>query len=313
MESNTPASYKNYLPSKKIQVIIGVLVIIGIGYFTIPALINYFKNKKIDAPVPTRLSIVLPAGDPTTRDSDGDGVLDWQEIAVGLDPQNPTTRDTTSDLEIFTTLKSKIGEGTFNLELENTEATDKISLTIYDSLSRESIAGGGISEMAVQSITAQELTNYIAAQQDKIKVYTASEVSIVESTQEANDTYAKTVQDVIKNTPQAEDLASTVTSYLDNEISKTSVEPYLSIINSVTSKLVTAEIPRNAAQIHLEILNALQAIYQLTSEYPEGTTDPLIQLGTTTLVQDALIRVSKSVGMLSIYLSVALNDADYSE
>ena len=70
-------------------------------------------------------------------------------------------------------------------------------------------------------------------------------------------------------------------------------------------------VPVSAEKIHLDLLNALQGIYQVVDTYNPSVADPTAQVSATSLTQDYLIIAAKNTGYLSMYFSVALNPQGY--
>lgn len=312
MESNTPASYKNYLPSKKVQMVIGMLILIGLAYFIGPSIVAKIKTLRNQNSSLTSVKITTPSGDPTSRDTDGDGVLDWQEIAVGLDINSPETKPGVSDYQTFLSLKQIIGPGTFETELSQVTDTDKVSLTIYDALAKDSIQNNGVSAAGTQTVTAQELFNYIEAQRATIKTYTAASFEVTENTLENNKRYADVMRVITQETPETRKAPEKIKAYLEGTIDRSEIVPLLQKTNEQLKTLLTVPVPRAALENHIELVNAAQGFYQVLDEHP-STTDELRQMTSASLIQDYLIRATKSVGILSIYLSLALDENGYAQ
>ncbi|MEI8223920.1 MAG: hypothetical protein WCG20_02235 [bacterium] len=313
MEYNTPSSYKNYLPSKKIRIIIGILIVIGLGYFTIPLIIKSVKREAIREVPPTNLVISTPTGDPTTRDTDSDGVPDWQEIAMGLDPNKPQTKDGVADMTTFQNIKNAVGNNTFDLEAGKVTDTDKVSLTIYDALASDSKKNNGVSVEAAQAVTGQELYNYIAAQKKQVAVYTTKDINVTEGTLESNKDYAAQMKVLLADTPETKKYPTTINTYLDSDSTKdkSAITPVLAYFEKTIVALKSTPVPSPAASTHLDILNAIQGVYQIVKTYNPTDTDPTSQVSAVSLVQDYLISLSKSLGMLSVYFSVSLDKNGY--
>lgn len=313
MDSNTPGSYKNYLPSKKIQLVIAILLGILAAYFLVPKLYTLIKEVSIPKVPTSNLSVTLPTGDPTTRDSDGDGVLDWQEIAVGLDPQNPVTKNGTPDMQTFETLKAQVGVALFANEEAQVTDTDKVSLTIYDTLAKDSIENNGIAIDTTQAVTGQELINYITAQRARIKTFSQKDLSVVQGTMENNEAYAKAMKPILADTPETKNAPKLIAAYLDGTADRSKILPFVNALKKKITPLQTVPVPSSAASIHLEILNAFQGIAQVLDEYDHTNTDPTSKISATSLVQDYLMIATRSNGLLSIYLSVALDSNGYAQ
>lgn len=311
MEYNTPSSYKNYLPSKKIQIIIGILLLIGIGYFTLPSLVTLIKKTTLDTKTKPSLIVGLPTGDPTTRDTDRDGVPDWQEIAIGLDSNNPQTKPGAPDLTTFETIKNQVGESAFNLEASKVTDTDKVSLTIYDTLEKDSTKNNGISVASTQSITSQELYNYIQARKNTISQLTPKDLNLVESTLESNKSYYQEIKAILANSKETNSAPKQISAYIDGTIKKESLTPIINQLDISIKKLKQTAVPIPAAQTHLALLNSMQGVYQIITTLDSNNSDEIYKLSNSSLVQDYLMTGTKSLGLLSVYFNIALNPKGY--
>lgn len=311
MEYNAPSPYKNYLPGKGIRIAIGIIVLIGVAYFTTPWIIKTLKKTKGSNPQETKLFVSTLSGDPTTRDTDGDGVPDWQEIILGLDINNPQSKPGIPDKVTFQTIKNQVGADTFDLEAGQVTDTDKVSLTIYDALSKDSVKNEGISVAGTQAVTGQELYNYIAARKGELRTYTEKDLVATTGSLENNQVYAQKMNMILADDSVSKNGPELIQAYLDDQASRQNIQPMLSLLQKKVSLLLEVPVPPSAIPMHLDIINSAQGIYQLLDEYRPNSEDPAAKISTVSLVQDYLIRATKSFGLLQIYLSVALDKNGY--
>ncbi len=311
MEYKTPVSYKNYLPSKSIRIIIGIILLVGISYFATPWLIRTFRKKLTPQYQKGALSVLPLSGDPVTRDTDNDGVTDWQEILLGLDINNPQSKPGVPDMATFQMIKNQVGASTFDFEVKQITDTDKVSLTIYDALSKDSRRNNGISTVGTQTITEQELYNYIAAQKDKLRVYTEKDLITTTGSLENNQKYAQNMRTVLADDDLSKNGPERIQQYLDDKSTRQDIQPMLSLLQKKVILLLEVPVPPSAIPMHLEIINSAQGIYELLDQYLPNNDDPTSKISTVSLVQDYLIKATKSFGLLQIYLSVALDKNGY--
>ena len=311
MEYNAPSSYKNYLPGKGIRITIGIIVVIGIAYFTIPWAIRTIKRTRVAEPKKAEVFVSSLSGDPTTRDTDGDGVPDWQEIVLGLDINNPQSKPGIPDLTTLQTIKSQVGTDTFDLEAGRVTDTDKVSLTIYNALSEDSVKNDGISVAGTQTVTGQELYNYIAARKKELRTYAEKDLVTTTGSLQNNQAYAQKMSVILADDSVSRNGPELIQSYLDDRASRQDIQPMLSLLEKKVSLLLDVPVPPSAIPMHLDIINSAQGIYQLLDEYQPGGDDPAAKISTVSLVQDYLIKATKSFGVLQIYLSVALDKNGY--
>jgi hypothetical protein len=312
MNQPIPSSYKNYLPSRNLRILIGIIIIGIAGYFLVPPVFRSIKKLTTPTTPKTDLLVAVPTGDPLTRDSDGDGVPDWEEILVGLDPHNPETKPGVPDLVAFNKIKASIGNNLFDTQASQVTDTDKVSLAIYDDLSTNSVKNGGVSGTSTAIATGQEILNYISARRAKIIKITTTDVNLVPDSLDSNTKYSNKMKSifsnnntVFKNAPDA------LKGYLTGNTDRSTIDPALAFLQKTIADLKAAPVPYSAKNLHLEVLNELQEIYQVINEYDPKNTDEITQVSTSSLIQDDIINLAKSVGNLSIYFSVALDPKGY--
>ena len=98
---------KNYLPSKKFIYSIVILVTIGILFFVVSSLLS--KKNHFSAANSSQLQASnMTINDLLQKDSDGDGVADWQEALWGTDPNKKQTFDGISDSEYISKKKADL-------------------------------------------------------------------------------------------------------------------------------------------------------------------------------------------------------------
>lgn len=311
MHSMEPISpYRNFLPGKKIQIAIGVIVLGVLAYFFIPRIITFLKNNKTDPASNKGLLVTALSGDPTTRDTDGDGVSDWQEIAVGLDPRKPETNPGTPDAQKFETFKSTLGYDLFTQAESNTTDTDKISLALSNEITHN-LQNSTATEVSISNVTATELLNYIEARKSKITLLSLKDINVVENTLETNTAYSNKMNEILKDDVGTKNFASDLNAYIEGAGSQQAIDTNLSYIEKTLTALKTVPVPSGATTLHLEISNSVQGVYEIIKGIDVANSDEFVKLSTVTLLQDYIIRLATSAGKLPIYFSVALDEAGY--
>ena len=124
--------WEQYLQSKRIQKVLLVLFIVIIGYVLwkpVKNLVIKLRSNSTGTVVTTTLpQPVVGQAKPTLstdKDTDGDGLADWQETLIGTDPEIPN-----SESEVPQELREIIIEKTKNVVTTD----DKIALNIYQQL-----------------------------------------------------------------------------------------------------------------------------------------------------------------------------------
>jgi hypothetical protein len=277
MDSVQPTNWKHYLPSKYIVgLLVVVIAIIGmVAWRSLP-------HKK--APVPEQVTPVVTAtGNPVDRDTDRDGVLDWQEIATGTDPYKPETTEGTPDALAFSNFKNSLDSDKATV-FDQIKDTDKVSYTIFNSLQKRTAASETIDDAAFQGVVWDEFANYFKglAPTDQ---YTNASFSVVASTSENDAAFRKALEKNGQVKLITEQNQSAIFTYLKDGSGKKQV---FALLDDIDAKIKTAallQIPSGLAAIHLKTLNDLAAISKLLRGYDPENTDSLYRYAHQVLIQ----------------------------
>jgi|GEM_PF-669366 len=132
---NINEKYKKYLPSKKFTYLVFAFIGFGILIFLISTLLfgkNHFFSKENQNKLATQK---LTINELLQKDSDGDGVMDWEEGLWGTNPNNTKTFNDMPDAEYVKSkreaLKTPGGNGSDNNSLTE---TDKFAQQFFASI-----------------------------------------------------------------------------------------------------------------------------------------------------------------------------------
>ena len=147
---------KEYLPSKKFAVVLGAILLISGGVF-------YFKHygnpfNKI-AEYKSAQSKDLKLEELAVKDTDTDGVPDWEEALWGTDPKNPDTKgDGLGDKKYIDGRRSALSQGGGSMEdkkLNDTDIFARDFFTAILSLRQE----GNLNSGSISSLSETVLKN----------------------------------------------------------------------------------------------------------------------------------------------------------
>ncbi len=306
--SNT---YSKYLPGKKIRIVLLLLIIAIIAYFIVIPIVAKIKKDGLPPAKPLSFNIVLPSGDPTTRDSDNDGIVDWQEIAVGLNPNKAATSPGIADGQVFNALKNQLGTDAFNQAISESTITDQLSFTIAHSIEQAATVPGTTVSQSLSQASVNEILNYIDSQKKTYTVYTSDDLTIVEDSLKTNQSYAASMQTLLKDSAATDTLLADIRAYATGTGSGEKVLVAKTAMNTAINKMKAMRVPSAASDLHLKILNSLQGFYQATDTVAPKNTDEVTRFGSLAILQDYAIQLATSVGKLPIYFSIALNTNSY--
>ncbi len=188
---------KKFLPSKKfVKTILGIVLLL-----VMITLIGSISNKKTTFNSRAKQGKVLVVGETIERDTDGDGLKDWEEALWGLDPKKPDTDgDGIIDSDEIRKIQEFLGAG--NENNPDNPANDK---TKTGSLTRDVLTiasainqSGTITKESSEAIT-DEIAKYLEKREEQnftIKDITALETSTASQVK----TYATSMKKSVERT-----------------------------------------------------------------------------------------------------------------
>ena len=176
----------SYLPSKKIQITILILIVLLCGFLAF----FFFDNERNETDENTFVDVAAVTSDEdniNTLDSDGDGAYDWQEeLWPELDPNNPDSDgDGVLDGQYIRLKQNEAilrARGEENVESDLTE-TEKFARTAVTALIAVAQSGGELTEEQ-QRVFSENLANYVQNLTLGEKLYTRDSFNLVSNTKE---------------------------------------------------------------------------------------------------------------------------------
>lgn len=248
--------------------------------------------------------------DIVNRDTDKDGLLDWQESLFGTDP---TKKDTdgngvpdNAEVEKITAEARQNGGFDLNLNEENLTETDKLARELFSTVASLNQAG------AVDQSTVEQLSSSLI---EKIKnstprkTFLISDIKIVKNdTAQAVKIYNDTLDKISKDYPYPKKTIPDVLEKLviDGENIDESVlpelDPIVKQLNKILSEILKVPVPESLASLHLEFINELQKLSENVSDIRLYDTDIIIALSginkyetTATNLDSAAINLSDAI------------------
>jgi hypothetical protein len=277
---------KKYLPSKKFTITTAVCIV-----FTIIFVLFFGSKKEKFVALGENNNLPLQNGkltvnELTQKDSDGDGIPDWEEALWGTDKNKAVTFDGTPDAEYITNKKEAL-----NLQADS-EATATENLTETDKFAREFFSAFTAMKENGQ-VDSGTINNFSSALGQKIvstpllDKYTEADVKIDQgSDANKNKTYYFAVQKIFKadlSNGLGDELGITSdmlssSSAGDNVIA---VAKLLDIANSYKDfavKVIALPIPESLMQTHLKIVNSANNTGIAVSNMAKIVEDPVVGL-----------------------------------
>jgi len=253
-------------------------------------------------------------GDLLTKDSDNDGLMDWEEELVGTDPHNPDTdgngvKDGEEKLALNEGAAVDLGNSGISGGEEGSQ-TDQFAKDLVATVA--AINQTGNMDAASMNQLATSLTEKIATEPPK-KIYQPKDIKIIQDNSiQAIQNYsdamtvltpksvpANSALDIMQNAiTQDENLDPTVLAKLD---------PIISESETMIEGMLKVSVPAEIAPFHLNLINDIERLVENLKNIQMYDTDAVVALtgiGQYTSNTDAL---TEDVKKLSDVLSQKLN------
>lgn len=300
------SNISKYLPSRPLR--IGLLILVLGGALVLWGDDLWRLASRVRAPG-SSLPEPLAVSDGTIRalkDTDSDGVEDWEELLLGL---NPNVRDSdgdgVGDKEESDQRKALLGQDRV-AELENLSEGDKIGLQLAADVERSG-------DEPLSTLVQENTTAYIQSVAKKIKQYSIVDLTFLESnTFEAQQSYFNSMKPILESGDAIEKTDVQKISSVFGQTSTDSFRPMIVRYEATARKLLATPVPPGAESIHLEILNSYYSMVQLLGIVDtEDTTDPVRSYALFSLIQGGIDRIQVAHVAFDQYVFFALDSRLY--
>lgn len=243
-------------------------------------------------------------GDLVNRDTDEDGISDWQEGLFGTDPTKKDTNDdgVPDNVEIAKMSGKMPQNGELNLNIEesneNLTETDQISREIFSTVA--TLTQTGVIDQATIDKLAKSLSNRLENSQGE--QFALSDLTILKTdTTEDVVNYSNALTKINeKHKAPAESVLTVIDKFIVNEdvvdeSALSDIDEIFKYMNAVASDMAKIGIPPSFAQPHLDVLNAMKKVSANMLAIKLYDTDTLLamngisQYGTNMVVLESAI------------------------
>ncbi len=237
------------------------------------------------------------------KDSDGDGLFDWEELLWGTDPNNPDTDgDGVSDKDNPNRITEPSPKEVADSSEKEMTRTEQLSLDLFQTyleLKKQSETGTG-DPKSLASLIAENKVSV------NVETITPSDLTAVPETPENIERYAKALTDIlIARFPQAEqsdqDLLLTAIQTQNPELAKT-IGKHAESYTLASEEMRRLSVPEKALNLHTDVVNSLSWLAETTRLASLVFTDPVSALYSLQAYQNAGILFSQNLNSLSLYL-----------
>ncbi|MCX6751250.1 MAG: thrombospondin type 3 repeat-containing protein [Candidatus Nomurabacteria bacterium] len=309
-----PEKYQKYLPSKKFVIITSVIIVLVVLIFVIFFMPSSGENFGITG---NKQALPVVIGNPTLpdliqRDTDGDGVPDWEEALWGTDPHKKITFNDTPDATYIANKKKELKiEGNVTADTTKLTETEKFAREFFTSYSAMK-SSGQIDKNAINDFSSalgQNITNPTLVDR-----YTETDVKINAVDNPASkQKYYFEVKALFKKYQSAGlgselDLVSQAlaSNSADGTSGNTSQYDKLPAIASAyqnfAQKVMGLSVPQSLAIYHLRIANSSNNTGISVSNMGKIAADPIVGLSGLSQYQKYSDDLVKAVADLEAFL-----------
>ncbi len=259
--------WEQYLPSKHIRIILLLIVVLLILYALKNPVMALFRNVFMKA-ADTIVTIPTPQIEQeatilsTDKDTDGDGLADWQEVLIGTDPNVANSQEeipaSVRDLVINTT------KGVITTE-------DKLALNVYHRLQTDP-KGTNITE-AIQAATTKEILDLANSIDTQLTTYTYDDLDLVGDIDSTRNTYKNTMTTFNSTLRLNEDLIKVIYNALFTGERSVSISTFQVSLKQATIRLLAMPVPLRLADQHLALVNAVTHINEILGSKEANSSD----------------------------------------
>lgn len=259
--------WEKYLPGPQIRRILIIILILAVGYVSWKPVVSLIQKIRTNA-MQSLVAIPKPIGGEKAaselsidKDTDGDGLADWQEALIGTDPNIPNAEDSVpQDVRYLVT--SNAAKNAVTTE-------DKLALKIYQRLQTDP-KGNNIEE-AIQAATTKELLDLADSLEQQIAQYTLDDIEYSEDNSEA--TYKTKLISVKKIVIPDDATIKTLYTSLFNGENSAQLVLYQNSLSREIINLKALPVPIAFIENHLLLLNNLKIMSESLSKTVFGVTD----------------------------------------
>mgnify|MGYP000567779418 CR=1 FL=1 len=259
--------WEKYLPSKRIRIVLIVIIVLLVLYGLKNPATRLFQKIFVKA-TDTLVTIPTPQVEKpstilsTDKDSDGDGLADWQEVLIGTDPNIANSQaeipDSVRDLVVNTT------KGVITTE-------DKLALNVYHRLQTDP-KGTNITE-AIQAATTKEILDLADSLDEQLTTYTYDDLDIVDDDNSSRTTYKNSINSFNTSLRLNDSLVKDIYNAMFTGERSVSISTFQVSLKQATIRLLAMPVPLRLADQHLTLVNAIVHINEILGSKEASSSD----------------------------------------
>lgn len=255
-------------------------------------------------------------GDLVNKDTDGDGILDWEEPLWGLDPTKLETTPGVPDSSVIKKLKAEQGydvsiasEGSENYT-ENLTETDKFSRELFSiiaSLNQSEMMDAESAEIIAQSLV-EKIQN-----SERSRIFTVTDIKIGGDLYNNFKNYNDTLNNIFTKNPPKGNVLDIMQRFIidENNIDSSvlyELDPIINSTRNVVEEMSKIEIPKSVAVLHVEVLNGMEKLAKNLEDIKQYDTDSILALAGISQYENSVTLLKDSIKKLAEFVYIKLNN-----
>lgn len=283
---------------------------------------SIFKNKETYQAVNQENGLTYSSSttlqDLVNKDTDGDGIMDWQESLYGLDPAKKETTPGIPDSVAINKLKTEQGgDGAIINGNEGSQGPEKLTET--EKFSRELLSTmttlnqtGTMDQATIDSLgasLAEKIENPVIR-----KVFLTSDIKIIEDdSAQAVKNYFNTMNSIQAKYPVKESVSDVLQKFIidDNNVDPSvlvRLDPAIKQTQNIINGILKVNVPQSLAPLHLDLLNAGERAMENVSDLKFFESDPIIAMGAMSKYEENMNLFQSAFIALANAISKKLNN-----
>jgi len=224
--------------------------------------------------------------DLVNKDTDGDGIPDWQEGLYGLDPTKKETNPGTPDSSALSKLRSEQGKdtgttsgGLASAGTENLTQTEKFSRELFTTVAALN-QNGQVNQETIDALS-NSLSEKIENSTQR-KIYTISDIKIINSdTKQAIQKYSDALNAIYLKQHIKKGVSTILQEFVADEtnIEKLSeLDLIINKTNQIISESLKIQVPQSLSLFHLALINNSEKMVENISDIKLYDGDPIVAI-----------------------------------
>lgn len=212
-----------------------------------------------------------------SKDSDGDGVYDWQEKLWGTDPEKPSTFNSIPDKEYIALKQKQIDIS----DSQNDNKTDILSKQFFATINAVKADSTLNPEDSYKEI-ANSVAEYVLDNPAVVTSFKSTDLKIVANTEANKANYRKGLGSFSTTYFGKKELIGTETSILyyslvnEDPSHLPDLDPIIKSYESFAKSLLKVPVPEAAAKDHLDFINTLYRTKQALEDTKSLFSDSVV-------------------------------------